>query len=532
MSDANDSWAHHRLPIGAALVMIMLQLVMVGCAQSTAAQPSVAQAQPGTSKAIVPKRYNVLFLISDDLRAELGSYGGLAKTPNLDALAAKSVRFDRAYCQYPLCNPSRSSFLTGRYPTSTGIFGNRENFRTAHPDWVSLPQFFKDNGYASLRAGKVFHGAAGLDDPKAWTEGYESAEQPEVLSRRQRVIYASQSAPSAAPPGTRLTPQEIAAHRSDPADRNLTQGQRSDRWLVLDEDGGRSGENRHAETTIGYLQRYKDKPFFIACGFSKPHSPPAAPLKYYEMYDIDRIALPPDYAVRPTVWPGFPQGSIRPRNSDLFMGRDSTSQTAREMIRAYLASTSWMDWNVGRVLAELDKLGLRQNTIVVFTSDHGYQLGEKGKWSKAGSVWEQGSRVPLIIHVPDGGGNGKVTARTVELIDLYPTLAELCRLQATSELQGQSMVPLLNHPAAPWNHPAYTVWSEDGRTVTANAVRTERWRYAEFTTGGGGAMLLDEQADPHEMKNLADDPRHASVRAEMSALLKSINKQATTAPVR
>jgi len=179
-----------------------------------------------------------------------------------------------------------------------------------------------------------------------------------------------------------------------------------------------------------------------------------------------------------------------------------------------------MDWNVGRVIAGLDKLGLRQKTIIVFWGDHGYQLGERGKWSKAGSLFEQGNRVPFIIVAPNAKGNGKVCSRVVESIDFYPTLAELCGLPVAKEIEGRSLVPLLKDPRAEWNHPAYTVWSEDGRTLQGIAVRTDRWRYAEFDGGKGGAMLFDEQTDREELKNLADDPKLASVRAELSELVK------------
>jgi iduronate 2-sulfatase len=179
------------------------------------------------------------------------------------------------------------------------------------------------------------------------------------------------------------------------------------------------------------------------------------------------------------------------------------------MIRAYWASVSWMDWNTGRVIAELDKLGLRDKTIIAFWGDNGYQLGEKGKWSKAGSVWEEGARVPLIILAPGAKGNGKMSPRITQSLDIYPTLAELCGLA------------LLNDPQKEWNYPGYTIWCEDGRNFTAVSVRVERWRYAEFGPNGeGGAMLVDMVNDPHQMKNLADDPKYASVRAELSALVK------------
>lgn len=452
-------------------------------------------------------KFNVLFIISDDLRTELGCYGSkLAKTPNIDTLAKAGVRFDRAYCQFPLCNPSRVSLLTGRRPTVTGVLGNRTDFRVAHPDWVTLPQLFKQNGYASLRTGKIFHG--GIDDVQSWTEGADTRRLPGVGG------------------GGDDDPRTENATRPDRPPRNpantnqttLTAAQRSDRWLVLEGNGESHGDYKVADRAIEFLRDNKDKPFFLGCGFVKPHSPPTAPKKFYDLWDVDKIPLPPDFAPRPTVPEGFPKAAIRPKNADLFIGRDASPQEAREMIRAYLASSAWMDWNVGRVIAELDKLGLREKTIIVFWGDHGYQLGEKGKWSKAGSLFEQGDRTPFIVIAPNAKGNGKVCERVVQCVDFYPTLAELCGLPLPDGLEGRSLTPLLKNPKTKWDHPAFTVWSEDGRTLHGVAVRTEKWRYAEFKDGG--AMLFDTKADPHEMKNLADDPKFTKVRAELSALVK------------
>jgi arylsulfatase A-like enzyme len=531
-------------------------------------------------------RLNVLFLISDDLRCELGCYGSkLAKTPNIDKLAADGVRFDRAYCQFPLCNPSRSSMLTSHRPTSTGILGNRGFFRDRHPDYVSLPQLFQTNGYPTLRAGKIFHG--GIDDTDAWTEGGElrgaaaeanAAQLNDVLAA-QLPLPATQEwgegwgeglfrkssddnpAPSAlqakllltpalssiawrrggwpapvsravsnpTPPSTReffrsdeliFAQYQLPNNRPDrDGDAQMTQAQRSDRYLLLSGSGEGHPENAIANRTIAFMERFKDKPFFIACGFSKPHSPPTAPQRFYDQWTVDSIPLPTNFAPRPTVPEGFPRLSIRPRNADLFIGRDATPQAAKEMIRAYDASVSWMDWNIGRVIEALDRLKLREKTIIVFWGDHGYQLGERGKWSKAGSLFEQGDRLPLIVIAPGAKGNGKVCPRIVESLDIYPTLAELCGLPAPKGTEGRSVVPLLKDPGAKWDHPAFTVWSEDGRTLQGVAVRTERWRYAEFDGGKGGAMLFDEQNDPEELKNLADDPKFASVRAELSPLV-------------
>jgi iduronate 2-sulfatase len=460
-----------------------------------------------TAQGASTNKFNVLFIMSDDLRPELGCYGSkLAKTPNIDSLAKTGVRFDRAYCQFPLCNPSRVSILTGRKPMITGVLGNRTDFRATHPDWVTLPQLFKQNGYVSLRTGKIFHG--GIDDAASWTEGGDA--------RRN------------------LPPEdenEVRADRSDvvkPArtNRPRSAASNSDRIIVLEGDGEKHGDYKVADRAIKYLRDNREKPFFLAVGFVKPHSPPTAPKKFFDLWDLEKIPLPVDFAPRPTVPEGFPAASIRKKNADLFVGRDASETEAREMIRAYLASTAWMDWNVGRVIAELDKLGLRDNTIIVFWGDHGYQLGERGKWSKAGSLFEQGARTPFIIVAPKAMGNGQSTARVVENLDIYPTLAALCGLTPSQEIEGRSLVPLLNNPKAEWNHPAFTIWSEDGKTVHGVAVRNERWRYAEFGPDGkNGAMLFDEQADPNELKNLADDPKLVNVRKELSMLVRQYTSQ-------
>ncbi len=458
-----------------------------------------------------PQQMNVLFLISDDLRTETGSYGGIAITPNLDRLAKSGVQFDYAYCQYPLCNPSRTSMLFGRSLVTTRLFSNRAWMGDRQPDWVSLPMWFRQHGYTTMRAGKVFHG--GIDDTKAWSEGGEK--------RRHGIDTAPE------PDGT--TPQPRPKRSGAPG---LSKREYSDRWAVLEgENGEEYGDYMVADLAIDYLQRAKDQedPWFIVCGFSKPHSPLVAPQRFFDMYNVAEIELSPDFASKPTVPEGFPSGSIRPKNADLFIGREASVEQAKEMKLAYYASTSWMDWNAGRVLDELDRLGMKDNTIIVFWGDHGYQLGEKGKWSKAGSIWERGCRVPTIIYDPRVAGNGKSSPRITQSIDLYPTLVDLCNLPVPEGIEGLSLKPLLEDPQIPWEHPAFTVWSEngstasgqavDGATMTGVSVRTEQWHYAEFYGRGPGAMLLDPVNDPYEMNNLANDPAYADVCSELSKLV-------------
>src|ERR1035437_1542433 len=421
----------------------------LGQVAGTAAAASLPNLVFSQSTPSPRRKFNVLFLMSDDMRVELGCYGSMfhARTPNLDALSKAGVRFDRNYCQFPLCNPSRASLLTGRSPTKTGVLGNRTDFRNIHPDWTSLPQLFKENGYISFRAGKIYHG--GIDDPKSWTEVGDGGGGTD--DNRGTPVGRTMAIPReevGGKPGDVLAPL--------PADTN--RAAYSDRIVILDGNGEDHGDYHTADRTIEHLRKYKDQPFFIGCGFVKPHSPPTAPQRFFDLYDPKKIKLTPDFAAWPTVPPGFPSAAIRKRNADLFIGRGASEAEAKEVIRAYIASISWVDWNVGRVIAELDRLGLRDNTIIVFAVDHGYQLGEKGKWSKAGSLFEMATRVPLMISVPGAKGNGQSCTRIVESLDIYPTLVELGGLPPQRKIEGTSLAPLRPQPLAEWDKPGCSIW--------------------------------------------------------------------------
>jgi iduronate 2-sulfatase len=457
-------------------------------------------------------RMNVLFISVDDLRNELGAYGVTrALTPNIDRFAAQAVKFDQAYCQYPLCNPSRASILTGRYPKTLELYGNRDWFNGWYPELVSLPKYFKQQGYQTVRHGKIFHGHT-IDDAAAWDIG---GVPHNFTGPKPANLVAT----------TAITEEQEAQRIARMIAADVRQAAGSDRWVAVEGEGAAAdlGDTRTTDRAIAYLKQWKqgDAPFFLGFGLGKPHSPLIAPKEFFDKYDLAKIELPVDFAPRPTVPAGFPKASIRPINADLFIRRDATPEQAKEMIRAYLACVSYMDWNVGRVLAALKEAGRSEDTIVVFWSDHGYQLGEKGKWSKAGSLWEQGARVPLIIYDPRTKGNGQASPRVVELLDLYPTLVNLAGLPVPAGLEGRNLAPLLDKPDANWNHPAYTVWNERGRGITGVVVRTERWRYAEFFGPGAGAFLTDPINDPHELKNLVNDPKLADVVKELSALARA-----------
>ncbi len=470
-------------------------------------------------------RPNVLFISIDDLRTEVGAFGSArAQTPHLDRLAAQGVKFDRAYCQYPLCNPSRASLLTGRYPVTSELYGNRDNFTAWHPDWVSLPKYFRQHGYFTARFGKIFHGDT-IDDAAAWTVGGVRSE-----------FNAPKPARSVATEPITDEQEQIRLARMLSAD--LARRGTSDFWKAVSDPAELAAleDTVNTDRAVEFLRarRPGDAPFFLGFGLAKPHSPLVAPQEFFDRYDVARIELPVDFAARPTVPAGFPSGSIRMINADLFIKRDASPQEAREMIRAYLACTSYADANVGRVLAALDAAGLRENTLIVLWSDHGYQLGEKGKWSKAGSLWEQGTRVPLIILDPRARGNGTASPRVVELLDLYATIVARCGLPRPADIEGRDLSPLLEAPTATWDHPAFTVWNERSRGVSGVVVRTERGRYAEFFGPGAGAFLTDSQNDPHELTNLVADPRSADVVAKLSALARAhvAGKTEPTAPKR
>ena len=476
------------------LLSVLIVVVISVCSIPLTARNASAQSVKAKPK------YNVLFIVSDDLRPELGAYGvkGI-KTPNIDRLAARSMRFDRAYAQYPVCNPSRTSLLTGHYPTETKVLNNNDYFRRISPATVTLPQYFKQNGYVTLRSGKIFHG--GIDDPDSWDVGGE-APDPNITERGN----------------PNFKPTAAAANEDDETAQargsNIKESG-SDRIIVLDGNGEKHGDYKVATRAIELIEQYKDKPFFLGVGFVKPHSPPTAPKKFFDMYDVDRIPLPVDYGPTPKAPAGLPPISIAPRNSDLFIGRESTPETAREMKRAYWASVSFMDEQVGRVLEALEKSGLKDKTIVVLWGDHGYHLGEKGKWSKGYSLYEVGLRVPLLIAVPNARPGS--TSRVVESLDLYPTLAELCGLPKPSGLSGVSLAPLLKDPNETFDRPAYSVVVY-GKSF-GRSVRTARWHYVEWDEGRSGSMLFETEKDLPELKNLADDPKYANVVAEMKKLL-------------
>jgi iduronate 2-sulfatase len=479
-------------------------------------------------------RPNVLFIMSDDLNDDMGAFGHpIVQTPNIDRLAAQGVRFDRAFTQYALCNPSRASLMTGLRPDTTKVYDLTTHFRAAVPDVVTMPQMFQQAGYFAARVGKIYHygnpgdiGTSGLDDPPSWNKfvnpkGIDINEQPKL---------------SFAGPARGLG-SSLSYYASPAQDEEHTDG------MVATE-------------TIKLIEQNRTRPFFIAAGFYRPHCPYIAPKKYFDLYSLDRIPVSEYSELLLSQSPTAARG----------ISWNVPEQEQREAVRAYYASISFMDAQLGRILDALDRLNLRQNTIIVFMSDHGYHLGDHGGlWMKQ-TVFERATRTPMMMAGPGVTAKGQVSHRIVELLDIYPTLAALARVAAPAGLPGRSFQPLLVNPKVEWDHAALSqvrrpisigavepgraaagdpasnrapAGQSVGRGATASSltgpdadgaavyqtaapgpdtgytIRTELYRYISWNDGKAGEELFDELNDSGETRNLVKQPFYANVLADM-----------------
>lgn len=450
---------------------------------------------------------NVLFIAVDDLRPEIGCYDAAhMKTPHIDKLASQGLLFERAYCQVAVCNPSRNSILSGCRPDTTGIFDNQHFLRSQMPDVVTLPQHFKNHGYTTLSLGKVFHHSEREpgDDPQSWSEpAWYHGEPYKHWFTKESLDYV----------------KHLKALPKDQQPKQL----RAAPFEAADEPDEVYPDGQTAAKAVETLQRLKTdaKPFFLAVGFVKPHLPFTCPQKYWDLYTAESIQMPanakrPENAPEPAFHNNYElisYGTV-PEN-----GKIDTAM-AHNLIRGYRACVSFMDAQLGRVLAELERLGLRENTAIVLWGDHGYHLGEQSVWTKM-TNFEHGTRVPLLVSLPGMKTAGQRTRALVELVDLYPTLASVCSLPLPPHLEGNSFAPLLEKPDQPWKKAVFSQYLRTGKPpLMGRSIRTPEWRYTEWHDLKGqpaGVELYDET----ESKNLTDDPAHAERVKQLTTQLRA-----------
>lgn len=439
-------------------------------------------------------RPNVLFIAVDDMNCDLGCYGhDLVQSPNIDRLAARGMRFDRAYCQYSLCSPSRSSLLTGRRPDAIGIYDLKTHFRDTTPDAVTLPELFRKAGYFVARAGKIFHygnpgdiGTPGLDDPPSW----QVTVNPAGRDKAEEHLIENFTP-------TRGLGSSLSVLACEGTDEEQSDG------LV-------------ATAAISLMERHTDEPFFVAAGFYRPHCPYVAPKKYFDLYPLEKVQMPLVEASGIVDVPGPALDSTKP-----WPWFGVSEEEARRSKQGYYAAISFVDAQVGRLLDAVDRLGIADKTVIVFWSDHGYFLGEKGLWKKTAN-FERVARAPLIMAGPRVQAGGDCL-RPVEFIDIYPTVADLCGLATGPKLDGVSLRPLLEKPGAAWERPAYSQIHRG--KLRGYTVRTAQWRYTEWGADGEkGVELYDHSRNDAEEVNLAGDLKYAATIAELKGLLQKVSK--------
>ncbi|TWT70866.1 sulfatase [Crateriforma conspicua] len=462
-----------------------------------------------TVDAETPK--SVLMIAVDDLGAAIRCYGDpVAVTPNIDRLASRGVKFDRAYNQLPLCNPSRASVMTGLRPDAIKVYDLARHFREELPGVVTLPQAFQKAGYQTRRVGKIFHyavpaaiGTDGFDDPVSW----DQVVNPKGRDKREEHLVFN-----------------AEPHRKISASLS---------WLAADGTDEEQTDGMVATQAIQWLEDVPKRPQFIAAGFFRPHTPYIAPKKYFDLYPLQTIRLPwsPENDRDDIPTPAFAHNCPVPN-----YGLDS--MTLRKAIQAYYATVSFVDAQVGRILDAVDAADLWDDLVIVFWSDHGYHLGEHdGVWQKR-TLFEQGALTPLIMYSPEAKGNGASCDRIVEFVDIFPTCLQTAGVplgDLAGRLHGRSLVPLLDQPLIEdWNGSAVTqvLRPADQRLATpvmGRSVRTRRYRYTEWNGGDSGVELYDHHSDPMEFHNLATQPDE-SVRRSVERLRELFGDRAIAYP--
>lgn len=463
---------------------------------------------------------SVLFIAIDDLRPDLGCYGNTqALTPHLDRFAKSGVRFTNAYCQQSVCGPSRASIMTGMRPDTTGVHGNHVHFRKRHPDVRTIPQWFKEHGYHTQSMGKIYHGVfpPGSSITVADTFGDASSWSVPTFRPGPRYYYTEEGMSAAKQVFQRIYKPENPA--PDDWTKKLVFGPATEAPPVADNvlyDG------QVAERAVATLQRLaqQDKPFFLAVGFIKPHSPYIAPKKYWDLYDPADIALASvDKVEGAPAYAGHSSSELR-RYTDQPRRGVIPDDKQRRVRHAYLACTSYIDAQLGLVLDELQRLNLNDNTVVVIWSDHGYHLGEVDLWGKTTNR-ELDTRVVLMARTPNGKQRGKACNALIELVDVYPSLVEMCALPQPEHLEGNSFAPLLDDTQLAWKHAAFSQFTRGKRR--GYSLRTRSFRYTEWYHTKDHKLLAkelyDHRTDSSELRNVADDKDYKDTVWRLASLL-------------
>ena len=443
-------------------------------------------------------KFNVLLIIADDLNCDIGAYGNqVIKTPNIDRLAKRGILFENAHNQYPLCGPSRASFMTGMYTNQTKITKNNMNLRNSVPDVITLGQRFRQQGYQSVRIGKMFHydnpsaiGTSGNDDIYSWDQtinpyGRDKIEEYKINTLKPRRYGGTLS------------------------------------WLAADGKDDEQTDGIAATEAIKKLDNFakRETPFFLAVGFYRPHTPFVAPKKYFDLYDQEKIEIPQVSSEYLETLPLPAVKSIRAKKNQI----DLNKELAQEIKEAYYATISFVDAQVGRILDQLEALGLDKNTIIVFTSDHGYHMGEHGHWQKQ-TLFENSTRIPLIISAPNSENKGQKSMSPVELIDLYPTLMSLTNINTPKHVVGKSLEPIMNNVNASVRGSALTRWRN------GYSIKTKRYRLTKWGSNGElGYELYDHKNDKYELINLANNKDYNEV---MDSLKLVIDKRISDASIK
>ncbi len=450
-------------------------------------------------------RPNVLFISIDDLNDWIEPLGGhpQAQTPNLTRLAARSVCFTKAYCPSPGCNPSRTAVMTGHAPYRSGVYSNYQDWREVMPNRITIGAYFRENGYYSAGAGKIFH--YHMVDPQCWDNYWPSQEKN----------MPDESFPDFS------TSRLIGPGRTEAATMNMPPfkymyGMFD--WAPQNVGDEEMGDYKSVDYVLGQLSKQHEKPFFLACGIYRPHLPWYVPQKYFDIFPADTIQLPKTLETDLDDL-GDRARDIARRGGDYHQHVLQASQS-KQAVRGYLASIAFADAMLGRLLDGLDASPNRKDTIIVLWSDHGWQLGEKAHWRKF-ALWDNVARSVLMMHVPretpglpNGSDDGRTCHRVVSLQDIYPTLIDLCGLPARENIDGRSLAPLLRNPATPWNHVALTTYDYDEFSV-----RSERFRYIRYIDGSD--ELYDHDVDPEEWHNQADNSKFANIKSMMASHIPS-----------